>query len=100
MDEPPIKVTLADMKDSLEFIRLIQEATLDGSNLSAEVIDRIRNPPQEPLKIDDADVLYWVEIYMAVGNASEETYHAVRAATMRRYPLMKALSLYKVISHA
>ncbi|KAI0732585.1 hypothetical protein C8Q72DRAFT_882261 [Fomitopsis betulina] len=58
MDEPPIKVTLTDMKDSLEFIRLIQEAMLDGSNLSAEVIDRIRNPPQEPLKIDDPDILY------------------------------------------
>ncbi|EIW62750.1 uncharacterized protein TRAVEDRAFT_34095 [Trametes versicolor FP-101664 SS1] len=96
MDEPPIKVTLTDMKDSLEFIRLIQEAMLDGSNLSVEVIDRIRNPPQEPLKIDDPDILYWVEVYMAVGNASEESYLAIRAATMHRFPQMKALSLYKV----
>lgn len=96
MDDPPINVTLEDMKHSLEFIRLLQNATLDKSNLPPEVIERIRDPPNTSLNIEDADILFWIEIYIAVGNASEETYNAVRAAVIRRYPDMNALSLYKV----
>ncbi|KAI0325002.1 hypothetical protein GY45DRAFT_1438715 [Cubamyces sp. BRFM 1775] len=96
MDDPPISVTLDDMKNTLEFIRLLQTATLEDSNLPQEVIDRIRNPPNEPLMIDDADLLLSIELYLAVSNASQETYNAVRDAIHRRVPDIRIATLYKV----
>ncbi|KAI8990710.1 hypothetical protein BD414DRAFT_413739, partial [Trametes punicea] len=96
MDVPDIEVTLDDMKDTLEFIRLLQNATLEESGLPSEGIHRIRNPIDQPLRIQDPDVQLAIELYIAVSNASEETYNAIRDALMRRFPEMEVLSLYKV----
>ncbi|KAH9851446.1 hypothetical protein C2E23DRAFT_869376 [Lenzites betulinus] len=84
------------MKYALEFIRMLQGATLEGSNLPPETIEQIRNPPNEVLKIEDPDLLLWIQIYIAVGNASDETYNAVRDAIKARFPEINALTLYKV----
>ncbi|KAI0823245.1 hypothetical protein BC628DRAFT_1453871 [Trametes gibbosa] len=96
MEEPAINATLEDMRHSLEFIRLLQTATLEGSNLTPEVIEGIRNPPNQGLTIDDPDLMLWIEVYMAVGNASEETFNAVRDGIIQRFPTVKSMSLYKV----
>ncbi|KAH9858861.1 hypothetical protein C2E23DRAFT_864672 [Lenzites betulinus] len=96
LDGPEVNATLEDMRHALEFIRLLQNATLDDSNLSPETLDQLQNPPEEVLAVDDPDLLLWLQIYIAVSNASEETYNAVRDAVVRRFPQVKALSLYKI----
>ncbi|KAI0352686.1 hypothetical protein OH77DRAFT_1408449 [Trametes cingulata] len=96
MEVPDVDVSLEDMKITLEFIRLLQNASLDGSALDPEVIDRIRNPREEPFKITDEDVLLSIKIFLAVANASEDTYNAIREAIMGRFPDVSILTLYKV----
>ncbi|KAI0349238.1 hypothetical protein OH77DRAFT_1415387 [Trametes cingulata] len=96
MDVPDVDVTLEDMKTALESIRLLQNASLDDSGLDPEVIERVRNPREQPFKIADENALLSIKIFLAVANASEETYNAIREAIMGRFPDVGILTLYKV----
>ncbi|OSC96709.1 hypothetical protein PYCCODRAFT_1462331 [Trametes coccinea BRFM310] len=96
MDVPDVNVTLEDMKTSLEFIRLLQHATLDNSGLPPEVIGRIRKPPDMPFAIDDPNVLLSIKLYIATANASDDTYNEIREVIMARFSEVTVLSLYRV----
>ncbi|KAL7279560.1 hypothetical protein ACG7TL_005959 [Trametes sanguinea] len=96
MDVPDVNVTLEDMKTSLEFIRLLQHASLDNTGLEPELIQHIRNPTNTPFAIDDPDVLLSIKIYLGTTNASEDTYNMIREAIMDRFPGVIILTLYKV----
>ncbi|KAI1782310.1 hypothetical protein LXA43DRAFT_847035, partial [Ganoderma leucocontextum] len=83
-----------DLKISLEYTRLVQEATLENSGLDDEVIARLRHPIEEECTIPDPDTRLSIDLYLAVGNASEETYKAVCDAICRRMPEATLLSFY------
>jgi hypothetical protein len=87
-------VQLDDIKKTMEFIRALQTASLDdeATRLDSECLDRLRNPPQESIDISDPDLRLALDNYLAVGNASQETYNAVRTAILRCYPENKLLS--------
>ncbi|OBZ66066.1 hypothetical protein A0H81_13935 [Grifola frondosa] len=87
---------IEDIRIAQEFIELLKHATLDESGLHADALARLRNPPQQPLQIDDPDILLSLEIYLAISNASQETYDHVRSAILRRHPETKILSYYQV----
>ena len=72
---------------------LIENATLENGGLTQKQIDRIRSPPEKPFTIDDADTLLSIKLFMAVGNASQETYKAVADAIKEHSPHIKILSL-------
>ncbi|KAJ3001952.1 hypothetical protein NUW54_g6112 [Trametes sanguinea] len=78
MDVPDVTVTLGDMKTALEFIRLLQHASLDNAGLPAELIERIRKPSSVPFSIDNPDVLLSIKLYIATANASDDTYNEIR----------------------
>ena len=84
-----IKVTQA-------FIKEIQAASLDNGNLDDDVLERLRNPPKEPFDISDPDTRLSIDLYLAVTNASEDTYQTCREAFQRRHPGSKVLSYYSV----
>ncbi|KAJ3001526.1 hypothetical protein NUW54_g6368 [Trametes sanguinea] len=96
MDLPDVNVTLDDMKTALEFIRLLQQATLDNSGLQPELVEQIRGPRCSAFAIEDPDVLLSIKLYLATANASEDTYSEIRDAIMARFPDVIILSLYKV----
>ncbi|KAJ6522077.1 hypothetical protein DFH09DRAFT_1330720 [Mycena vulgaris] len=99
---PPVSETrtslIEDINISLRFITALQAATLDSSEerLDPELLDQIRNPATEILTVKDPDDRLSIDIFLAIGNASEASYTSVRAAILRRNPEYKILSYYKV----
>jgi hypothetical protein len=77
-----------DIKLVLDFITQLQNASLedDGMRLDSDLLERLRNPVQEELDIGDPDLRLALDLFLAVGNSSQQTYHNVRKAILRRYP--------------
>ena len=75
-----------DIRLTQEFIDALKRASLDDDNFDPADLERLRHPPQEPLNIADPDLRLSLDIFLAVSNASEQTYHAVRAALLRYDP--------------
>jgi hypothetical protein len=93
-DELSELVQLDDIKKSMEFIRALQMALLDDETmqLDSECLEHLQNPPQESLDISDPDLHLTLDIYLAVGNASQETYNAVQTVILHCYPENELLS--------
>ncbi|KAH9160378.1 hypothetical protein EDB89DRAFT_2117194 [Lactarius sanguifluus] len=88
-EDPGIKV-------SQDFIKEIRAATLDNGNLDGDLIDRLRNPCEQPADISDPDIWLSLDLFLAVTNASEDTYKSCRDAILRRYPESSVLSYHSV----
>lgn len=87
-----------DLRHAEEFVRAVRNATLATEPLAEDVLERLRNPPTYPLDLSDADLRMSIDLYLAVRNASEETYNATRTAIMRRHPEDHILSYHAVRS--
>jgi hypothetical protein len=79
---------LKDIKNAMEFIRIIEVASLDGphSCLDEATIDRLRNPPRAPANISDPDLRLGIDLFIANINSSQKAYSASREAILRRHP--------------
>ena len=95
-DSPTTVSCIENIKITQEFIKEIRVATLENGNLDDDVIHQLRNPPEEPTNISDSDVRLSLDLFLAVTNASEETYHASHDAILRRYPDSGVLSYHAV----
>ncbi len=92
-------MTIADVKNALEFINLLKTARLDESvhsGLSKANVKRLRDPPRGILEINDPLHLLSIDIYLGLGNSAEKAYTMVRAALMRHSPEQVLLSLHQV----
>ncbi|KAL6302645.1 hypothetical protein BKA93DRAFT_736457 [Sparassis latifolia] len=79
---------LSEMKLSMEFICALEQASLDdeGMRLDADTLEHLRNPPRTTVDVTDPSLRLVLDLFLAVGNSSQETYNTVRDAIMRRYP--------------
>ena len=93
-DEPTI--TRKDMKTTLQFIQMLEEATLD-TQFSPRELEAFQNP-QEILSSpsDNPDLLLSISNYVANLNASQDIYIKNRLNTQRRSPEIKMLSYDQV----
>ena len=80
------------IKITQQFIKEISEATLDNGKLDAEVIERLRNPQEEPIDILDPDICLSLDLFMACKNASQKTYSGVRESILHRFPILNVLT--------
>jgi hypothetical protein len=87
---------IENIKFTQEFIKGIRTATFENGGLGDDVIHGLRNPCDEPTSISDPDVRLSLDLFLAVTNASEQTYHACRDAILHRYPDCGILSYYSV----
>lgn len=97
-DPPNFVPVIEDIVTSLQFIDALKNASLKSKvePLDPELVERIRNPPTYELTVDDPDLRLSLDIFLAIGNASEDTYSSVCIALRRRYPECNLLSFYKV----
>jgi hypothetical protein len=81
-------VQLSDLRESMEFIRALENAQLDDrfSKLSSAVINRLRDPPTYPPNINDPDLRFGLDLFISVINSPQETYTSARKAVLRRHP--------------
>ncbi|KAF8986784.1 hypothetical protein BDQ17DRAFT_1436054 [Cyathus striatus] len=105
IEEPPAETAtpnfvpvIDDIKLSLEFIKALENASLNNpcEQLDTDMLNTIWNPPQEQLSIKSPDQRLSLDLFLAMGNASEDTYNHVRNAVKRRHPDDDILSFYQV----
>lgn len=79
---------LQDIKTTMEFIRALEEASLDGphSHLDEATIMRLRNPPMTPANVSDPDLRLGLDLFLATVNSSQNTYSAAWDAILRCHP--------------
>ena len=89
-----------DIKTAIGFIRELENASLDDKAMALEpdVLKRLQNPLQEPINITSPDLRLALDLFIAVGNASQVTYNAVCRAILHCYPEDEILS-YDQIKH-
>ena len=88
---------LADIKIAMSFIAAVKNASLDDNvpGLSTDALNNLRNPPRQ-IPTLSADDRLSLELFLAIGNASDQTYDLVRTVYLRRHPDSAILSLYRV----
>jgi hypothetical protein len=79
---------LKDIKIAMEFVRLLEVASLDSphSCLDEATTNRLRNPPRAPANISDPDLRLGLDLFLANINSSQKAYSASRDAILRRHP--------------
>ncbi len=88
-----------DLQTSMDFIRLIREATLENSSLDVEVIKRLRNPsPSSPLQSDlnYTGLLVSLHMFLATLNASQAVYNELVTRFSMCFPHRDTFSLYRI----
>ncbi|KAJ8522775.1 hypothetical protein ONZ45_g652 [Pleurotus djamor] len=75
-DLPPPLSAIKLIRLMQEYIRLVEAATLDKDSLDDDILDRLRNPLQNPVDVSDPATRLSLDIFLASSNASEETYDA------------------------
>ncbi|KAG1838088.1 hypothetical protein DFJ58DRAFT_631468, partial [Suillus subalutaceus] len=87
---------LDDIKDAMIFIQALRGATLDNGviNIELDALERLRNPPQEILSIDDPDILLSLKLFLA--DTTEAAYNSIRSAIMEHFPDSEVLSHYQI----
>jgi hypothetical protein len=94
IEEEFAHIRMEEIRITHQLIQLIQKASLGDAHdsLDAKSIDRIRNPPEQVLTVEDPDLRLSIDIYLSVGSASQDTYNSIRENICRRYPDSQMLS--------
>ncbi|TFY59006.1 hypothetical protein EVG20_g7947 [Dentipellis fragilis] len=87
-DNTPSKIE--DIFIAQQFIDALQHASLDNDSLPPDVLARLREPLCEPPCLDDPVLRFSVDVYLAVGNASQESYERIRTA-FAKLPLIEPM---------
>ncbi|KAG2065943.1 hypothetical protein BDR04DRAFT_1160882 [Suillus decipiens] len=87
---------LNDIKDAMIFIQALCSAMLDDGviNIELDALERLRNPPQEILSINDPDVLLLLKLFLA--DTTEAAYNSICSAIMEHFPDSEVLSHYQI----
>lgn len=93
-DIPEGDSRIEHVKLAQEFIKLIQNATLDNGKMDSDATGCLRFPSQETEDLSDPDLRFSLDLYMSCIDASEATYNNVCDALRRRFPAIKILSHY------
>ncbi len=88
--------TWRTLQIALQFIEEVKNAKLDDEKLDPDVLNRLRNPMQVPLVIEDPDTLFSIKLFSATSKASQATYSEVREAILERHPENPILSYEQV----
>ncbi|KAF8981244.1 hypothetical protein BDQ17DRAFT_1549544 [Cyathus striatus] len=93
----------ADVLSNIESVRIpqqlikeIKDATLENGNLDKDTIFHLRNPIEEPVDVSDPAIQLSIDFFLAVTNASQETYDAIQDAYLRHHLEESLLSYYCV----
>lgn len=78
-----------------KFIKCVRNARLEDQ-LSDDEVERLRNPPQSVLVLEDKDQEHSIKSFLANTTASEEVYTRNRAANLERFPDCNQLTYHAV----
>jgi len=90
-------IHLDDLRTSADFVKALQETTLDDPMLgmSSDAVERLRNPLREDPSLSvDTDTRMALKLFL--NNPSERAYEKSRATILRRHPDDILPSCYKI----
>ena len=73
-----VEAGIDELKTSMLFIRALQSASLNGGGLGEEAVERIRNPPEGVLAIDNEDDIFSLKQFLSSQGSSQAQYTAWR----------------------
>ncbi len=95
--EPPAAPShINSIKVTQDFIKEICAVTLDNGNMDDNLIDRLCNPHEQPADISDPNIRFSLALFLAITNASKETYKLCHDAILHCYPESGVLSYHSV----
>ena len=100
VEEEDVVVMLEELKVAQAFIKAIQDATLDNSNLDSAVHDRLKNPIQELLNLsEDLTILTSIELLLDTTTASQKVYENVCATFFWHMQRINPSVDFELLSH-
>ncbi|KAG1884124.1 hypothetical protein F4604DRAFT_1919966 [Suillus subluteus] len=74
---------LPKMKETMDYILTLNNASLEDpiAKLDDTALERLRNPPQEPVVIDSPSIRHSISSYLALEHASQEAYNRIQRST-------------------
>ncbi|KAJ8579853.1 hypothetical protein M405DRAFT_718263, partial [Rhizopogon salebrosus TDB-379] len=84
---------LPKIQEAMSFVLGLKNASVDDpvAKMSDEALDRLRNPPQTPLRIESPGIRHSISTYLALEHASQDAYHQIYRSTLRNFPGAAAL---------
>ncbi|KAF8834753.1 hypothetical protein BDN67DRAFT_1016184 [Paxillus ammoniavirescens] len=80
IDELFDSAILPHIQQELEFVMMIRDASLDNpiNKISAEGVQRLRNPPQAPIDIKSPGFRLSMSMYLALEHSSQDAYEQIQ----------------------
>jgi hypothetical protein len=77
-----------DIKMYLDFLTWIENTLLEDDRMrtAPDDLECLCHPPQEKVDLDDPNLQLTLNIFLATGNSSQETYNSVHKAIQHCYP--------------
>ena len=97
-------VIIPKLKETLDFVFALSTATLADpvAKLSPQALERLRDPPRQPLFINSAGHRHSISTYLATEHSSKDAYEKICRFTIRNFPgareVKDILSFHKVES--
>ncbi|KAG2337362.1 hypothetical protein BDR05DRAFT_895382 [Suillus weaverae] len=75
---------LPKMKETMEYILALRNASLEDpiAKLDDAALERLRNPPREPVVIDSPSIWHSISSYLALEHASQEAYNQIQRSKL------------------
>ena len=90
---------LPKLQRSMSFIQAIRNASLDdGIGLTDEALEQLRNPPKEPLRVDDQYTELALSMFIVLKHSSESTYEKIQKAINKCFPDAELPSFHRTKS--
>ncbi|KAG2340372.1 hypothetical protein BDR05DRAFT_889968 [Suillus weaverae] len=75
---------LPKMKETMEYILALRNASLEDPivKLDDAALERLRNPPREPVVIDSPSIRHSISSYLALEHALQEAYNRIQRSKL------------------
>ncbi|KIJ57914.1 hypothetical protein HYDPIDRAFT_184253 [Hydnomerulius pinastri MD-312] len=80
-------IVLPKLQEAMDFVWVVRNATLDDpiAKLSADALQRLRNPPRAPIDIDSPGIRHSISTYLSLEHASVQAYEGVMRSTQTNF---------------
>ncbi|KIO08145.1 hypothetical protein M404DRAFT_133917, partial [Pisolithus tinctorius Marx 270] len=81
-------IILPKLTETMEFVSALSVATLEDpvAKLSTHALECLRNPPCQPLRIDNPGHRHSISVYLATEHSSKDAYEKICRSTARNFP--------------
>ena len=79
---------LPKLRETLEFVNHVRNASLEDpiAKFTPAMLERLRNPPEAPIQLNDPGIRHSISTYLALENASQAAYERVIKSTKQNFP--------------